>query len=76
MKRVNLVEFNRALVEKMNNTGIRIEDFECCDLYRSYLKLSETMKSRKEVVLALAAQYHLSDARVVGLLRRLVKSVK
>lgn len=76
MKRIDLIEFNKELLQRLNEAGIRLEDYKYCDLYRSYLQLSETMQSRKAVILTLAEMYHISDRHVYNILNRLERAVK
>ena len=76
MKRIDLVDFNKELLQKLNEAGIRLEDYKYCDLYRSYLKLSEKMRTRKEVILTLAEKYHISDRQVYNILKRLERDVR
>lgn len=76
MRIIDLVEFNRELLQRMNEAGIRLEDYKYCDLYRDYLKLSETMSTRKEVILTLAGMYHITDRQVYNILKHLEMSVK
>ena len=75
MRRIDLVEFNKELLQKLNEAGIRLDDYKYCDLYRDYLKLSEAMKSRKAVILTLAERHHISDRQVYNILRHLEMSV-
>ncbi len=75
MRIIDLVEFNRELLQRMNEAGIRLEDYKYCDLYRDYLKLSETMNTRKAVILTLAERHHISDRQVYNILRHLEMSV-
>ena len=56
----------------MNEAGIRLEDYK----YRDYLKLSETMSTRKAVILTLAERHHISDRQVYNILKHLEMSVK
>lgn len=76
MRRIDLVEFNKELLQKLNEAGIRLEDYKYCDLYRDYLQLSETMKSRKAVILTLSERHHISDRQVYNILHHLEMSVK
>lgn len=76
MKRIDLIEFNKELLEKLAKAGIRLEDYKYCPLYRDYLKLSEKMLSRKEVILTLAQQYGITDRQVYNILKRLERAVK
>jgi hypothetical protein len=75
MRRIDLVEFNKELLQKLNEAGIRLEDYKYCGLYRDYLQLSETMKSRKAVILTLAERHHISDRQVYNILHHLEMSV-
>lgn len=75
MRRIDLVEFNKELLQKLNEAGIRLDDYKYCDLYRDYLKLSEAMKSRKAVILTLAERHHISDRQVYNILKHLEMSV-
>ena len=76
MRRIDLIEFNTELLQKLKEAGIQLDDFKYCDLYRDYLKLSETMGSRKEVILSLAQKHGISDRQVYNILKRLEMSVK
>ena len=76
MRLIDLVEFNKELLQKIKAAGIRLEDYKYCDLYRDYLKLSETMRSRKEIILTLADRHHITDRQVYNILRRLERTVK
>jgi len=76
MRIIDLVEFNRELLQRMNEAGIRLEDYKYCDLYRDYLQLSETMKSRKAVILTLAERHCVSDRQVYNILKHLEMTVK
>lgn len=76
MRRIDLIEFNKELLQKLNEAGIRLEDYKYCDLYSDYLELSETMVTRKAVILTLAERHHISDRQVYNILHHLEISVK
>jgi len=76
MRIIDLVDFNRELLQRMKEAGIRLEDYKYCDLYRDYLKLSEKMKTRKEVILTLAERHHITDRQVYNILKHLEMTVK
>ena len=76
MKRIDLVEFNKELLQKLNEAGIRIEDYKYCDLYKDYLELSLSMKTRKEVILTLAQKHGITDRQVYNILKHLERAVK
>lgn len=75
MKRIDLIEFNKELLQRLKKAGIKLEDFKYCDLYRDYLKLSEELPTRKQVILTLAQMYNISDRQVYNILKHLEKSV-
>lgn len=76
MRIIDLIEFNKELLQRMNEAGIRLEDYKYCDLYHDYLKLSETMSTRKAVILTLAERHHISDRQVYNILHHLELTVK
>ena len=76
MRRIDLIEFNKELMRKLSEAGIRLEDYRYCDLYESYLELSEKLKSRKAVILTLADMFHISDRQVYNILNRFERAVK
>ena len=75
MRRIDLIDFNRELLQKLKEAGVKLEDFKYCDLYRDYLKMSETMHSRKEVILSLAQKHGYTGRQVYNILKHLEKSV-
>ncbi len=75
MRRIDLVEFNKELLQKLNEAGIRLEDYKYCELYQDYLELSKTLTTRKAVILTLAELHHISDRQVYNILRHLEMSV-
>ena len=76
MRRIDLILFNRELLKRLNDAGIRLEDYKYCDLYYNYLELSEKLDSRKAVILTLAEMHGISDRQVYNILNRLERSVK
>lgn len=76
MKRIDLIEFNKELLQKLKFAGIKLEDFKYCELYRDYLAISDKTRTRKEVILTLSEKYGITDRQVYNILKRLEKSVK
>ena len=75
MKRADLVEFNKELFQKLKKAGVKLEDYKYCDLYRDYVEMSRTERSRKVVVLTLAERYGITDRQVYNIIRHLEKPV-
>ena len=67
MKRADLIEFNKELLQKLKQAGVRIDDYKYCDLHREYVELSRTEPSRKTVFLTLAQRYGISDRQVYNI---------
>ena len=75
MKRADLIEFNKELFQKLKKAGVKLEDYKYCDLYRDYVEMSRTERSRKVVVLTLAERYGITDRQVYNIIRHLEKPV-
>lgn len=67
----DLVIFNREVLQRLKEVGVKLDDYKYCDLYRDYLELSETTGSRKEVMLTLADRYKITDRQVYNIINRL-----
>lgn len=71
MKRFDLVDFNKELLQKLKKAGIKLDDYKYCDLYRRYLELSNKYKSRKQVILTLTQEFNLTDRQIYNILKHL-----
>lgn len=75
MIRADLIEFNKELLQKMKQAGVRLDDYKYCDLYRDYVELSKNKTNRKVVFLTLAERYGISDRQVYNIIKHLEKPV-
>lgn len=71
MLRVEIIEFNRFLLQNLKRAGIKLDDYKYCDLYRDYIELAKTEPSRKSVFLTLAQRYHITDRQVYNIIKRM-----
>lgn len=71
MKRADLIEFNKELLQKLKHAGVRMDDYKYCDLYRDYVALSRTEPNRKTVFLTLSQRYGISDRQVYNIVNHL-----
>ena len=71
MIRAEIVEFNKELLQKLKQSGIKLEDYKYCDLYRDYKELSRTERNRKVIFLTLAERYGISDRQVYNIINHL-----
>ncbi len=76
MTRAELVEFNKELFQKLKQAGVRIDDYRYCDLYRDYVEMSRTERSRKVVFLTLSQRYRITDRQVYNIIRHLKKKIE
>ena len=75
MLRVEILNFNKELLQKLKQAGVKLEDYKYCDLYRDYVELSVTEPNRKSVILTLAQRYHITDRQVYSIIKRLKEPV-
>ncbi len=68
MKIIEVLRFNRELLERLIRIGIRLDDVKYIDMFYEYT----TLKSRGEkvtyIVAALASRYSVSERKVYNLL--------
>ena len=74
MIRAEIIEFNKELLQKLKEAGVKLEDYRYCDLYRDYMEMSRTERNRKVVFLTLAQRYGISDRQVYNIVNHM-KSV-
>lgn len=75
MIRAEIIEFNKELLQKLKFSGVKLDDYKYCDLYRDYTEMMRTEPSRKVVLLTLAQRYSLSDRQVYNIINHMKTSV-
>lgn len=71
MIRAEIIEFNRELLQRLKEAGVKLEDYRYCDLYRDYTEMSRTERNRKVVFLTLAERYGISDRQVYNIVNHM-----
>lgn len=71
MIRAEIIEFNKELLQKLKEAGVKLEDYRYCDLYRDYMEMSRTERNRKVVFLTLAQRYGISDRQVYNIVNHM-----
>ena len=71
MIRAEIVEFNRELLQRLKEAGVKLEDYRYCDLYRDYMEMLRTERNRKVVFLTLAERYGISDRQVYNIVNHM-----
>lgn len=76
MIRAEIIEFNKELLQRLKNAGVKLDDYRYCDLYRDYVEMSRTERSRKVVILTLAERYNISDRQVYNIVGRMSSHIE
>ncbi len=75
MIRADLIDFNKELLQKMKQVGIRMDDYKYCELYRDYVEMSKNEKNRKAVFITLAERYGISNRQVYNIINHMKEVV-
>lgn len=70
MKVIEILNFNRELLKKLQDAGIRLEDCRYVDLYSDYVKLLDQGEKVSYIVAILADKYSISERKVYLLIKR------
>lgn len=70
MKVIEILNFNRELLKRLEAAGIRLEDAQYIDLYADYIRLLEQGEKVSYVVALLSEKYSVSERKVYALVKR------
>lgn len=70
MKIIEVLKFNRELLNNLRKVGIRLEDAEYVDLYSDYTDMLNHGEKVSYIVAVLAERYGICERKVYGLIRR------
>lgn len=70
MKVIEILNFNRELLKRLQASGIRLEDARYIDLYMDYVRLLEQGEKVSYVVVVLSEKYLVSERKVYSLVKR------
>ncbi len=70
MKMIELLNFNRELLKKLQAAGIRLEDAKYIDLYLDYVELLNQGEKVSYIVVLLSEKYSVSERKVYTLIKR------
>lgn len=76
MKVIELLNFNRELLAKLLESGIRLEDVRYVNLYTDYFHLLQAGGKVTYIVAVLAEQYGISERKVYDLIKRFQSDCK
>lgn len=76
MKVIEILNFNRELLAKLLESGIRLEDVRYVNLYTDYFHLQRAGGKVTYIVAVLAEQYGISERKVYDLIKRFQSDCK
>ena len=76
MKVFELINFNRELLKKFVEAGIRLDDIRYIDLYFDYAGMYRHGEKVSYIVAVLAEKYDVSERKVYALLKRFQSDCK
>lgn len=76
MKVIEILNFNRELLKKLQEAGIRLDDARYIDLYSDYIRLVGQGNKVSYIVAVLADKYSVSERKVYGLIKRFQSDCK
>ena len=71
MKIIDILKFNRELIKRLRETGIRLKDERYIDLYNDYTELRRHGEKVSYIVLVLSTRYAVSERTVYSLIKRM-----
>ena len=76
MKVIELLNFNRELLMRLLESGIRLDDVRYVNLYTDYFHLLRAGGKVTYIVAVLAERYGISERKVYGLIKRFQSDCK
>lgn len=76
MKVIELINFNRELLKKLEQAGIRLDDTNYIDLYCEYKNMYQKGEKVSYIVEVLSERYAVSVRKVYGLIKRFQSGCK
>lgn len=76
MKVFELINFNRELLKKLQDAGIRLDDARYIDLYSDNVDMYQQGEKVSYIVATLSEKYAVSERKVYGLLKRFQSDCK
>ena len=70
MKVIEILNFNRELLKRLQAAGIRLEDASYIDLYTDYTRLLDQGEKVSYVVAVLSEKYSVNERKVYALVMR------
>jgi len=76
MKIIEILDFNKELLNKIHNAGIRLDDCRYVDLYNEYKTMQSNGEKITYIVAVLAEKYDVSERKVYAIIKRFNENCK
>ena len=76
MKRLELVEFNGELLKKMQEVGVKMDDWKYVPMVREYLEMVGNGEKRTFATIKVADKYRVHPKTLYNVLKRLCSDCK
>lgn len=70
MKVIEIITFNRELLKKLQEAGVRLEDVQYVELYSEYMYRTSQGEKVSYVVAVLSEKYSVSERTIYALVKR------
>lgn len=70
MKVIEVLNFNKELLDRMRLAGIRLDDVKYVDMYGEFTAIVDAGEKVSYAVAILAEKYHISERKVYQLVKR------
>lgn len=70
MKVIEIINFNRELLKKLQEAGVRLEDVQYVELYSEYMYRTGQGEKVSYVVAVLSEKYSVSERTIYALVKR------
>lgn len=70
MKVIEIINFNRELLKKLQEAGVRLEDVQYVELYSEYMYRTSQGEKVSYVVAVLSEKYSVSERTIYALVKR------
>lgn len=76
MTRYEILSFNKELLRRLSDVGIRTGDYKYVDLFREYLQMITAGNKTTYTVAVLSDKYQISERKVYDVIRHLSEDCK
>lgn len=65
-----ILNFNKELIKRINEAGIKPDDYNFVELYAKYLDMKDKGEKVTYTVTLLSQKYHISERKVYHIIKR------